>query len=359
MFHRAFNVQPKMGLPQRIIIVIIVFASIIGLTACGQISYYYQATKGQLSLLSKRQLVQELLTNPDTAEDLRKKLTLAEEIRCFGAQRLALEHSKGFTQYADLGRKYVTWNVVAAPQYSTAPKTWCFPIAGCVAYKGFFKQAAADREADTLRQQGYDVLTYGVSAYSTLGWFDDPLLNTFIHYKEANLAALIFHELAHQIVYVKDDSGFNEAFATAVEIELLNQWLDENSNAEEIDALQDLREKQNKITEMVLNYRDRLETAYGESDRAKQKIALFSQMRKDYEQIKREGNDTPYYNWWFSQELDNADLVTVSTYYQLVPAFRNMIDQAADLIDFFHQVKELSRLDKEERDQALMKWSNQ
>ena len=210
---------------RRIIIAIALVGTVAGLSACGNISYYYQATKGQLELLRKRTPVSQLIDDPSTPAALRQRLILADEIRGFGIGQLRLEDSKGYSQYSDVGRKYVTWNVVAAPQYAIHPKTWCFPIAGCVAYKGFFSQSQASEEADLLREQGYDVLLYGVSAYSTLGWFADPLLNTFINYPDTDLAALLFHELAHQIVYVKDDSAFNEAFATAVEIEVLNRWL--------------------------------------------------------------------------------------------------------------------------------------
>ena len=342
----------------RIIVAAALIATIIGLTACGNISYYYQATKGQLDLLRKRTPVSQLINDRETPEPLRQRLILADQIRRYGISQLGLEGSKGFSQYSDLGRKYVTWNIVAAPEYSVNPKTWCFPIAGCVAYKGFFKQSQAIEEADLLRDQGYDILLYGVSAYSTLGWFADPLLNTFINYPDTDLAALLFHELAHQIVYVKDDSAFNEAFATAVEIEVLNNWLIQKGNQTEILALQQMREKQNRITEMVLDFRQRLKKAYQSPDKAQRKVELFAQMREAYEEVKQNENNTPYYDWWFSQDLDNADLIAVATYYRLVPAFSKMIENArGNLAEFFNQVKILANKSPSDRDAALARLS--
>ena len=285
----------------RIIVVSALISLTLGLTGCGSLGYYYQATKGQLSLLVKRQPISSLIDDASVSPTLRGQLVLADKVRKYGVQQLGLTGNKTFSQYADIERRYVTWNVVAAPEYSVEPKTWCFPIAGCVAYKGFFKESLAQREAHQLAQSGFDVLVYGVSAYSTLGWFDDPLLNTFIHYDDTDLAALIFHELSHQIVYVQDGSEFNEAFATAVEIELLDRWLNGRGETRKINLIKSRREKQAAITEMVLSYRSRLQQAYVAEDRSERKMVLFEEMKQEYLRTQDQGLGTPYYDWWFSR----------------------------------------------------------
>ena len=327
------------------------------LSSCAQFGYYYQAIKGQAQLLNKRQPVDKILSDPTTPEKLKQQLSKAEGIRAFAVQHLELADQGNFTQYADLGRKHVVWNVVAAPEFSIAPKTWCFPIAGCVAYKGFFNQDMAEREKDKLHDKGYDVLVYGVSAYSTLGWFDDPLLNTFIHYPDNELAALIFHELSHQILYIKDDSEFNEAFATAVEYSMLERWMEFQGRNDQIAKLRASRQKQNRITELILDFRRQLDFAYAGDYPSQAKDKLFNALKQQYREIQSDGAGTRYYDWWFSQPLNNAYLLTVSTYFRLVPAFSHMIDeQNGDLTAFFEVARTLSKQSKEERDKILREY---
>ncbi len=200
-----------------------------GLAAsCGSVRYYSQAVWGGADVLVKRKPIDRLL-EPGRAQVLsaatRERLRLSQEIRDFASRELGLPDNRSYRSYADLGRPYQVWNVVAAPRLSLEPKTWCYPFAGCAAYRGYFNERAARRHGDRLAAGGYDVRVGGVAAYSTLGWFADPVLNTFLDYAEADFAALIFHELAHQVVYVKDDSAFNESFATAVEVEGVRRWL--------------------------------------------------------------------------------------------------------------------------------------
>lgn len=316
--------------------------------------YYLQAANGQMQLLSKRQPVAKLINEPSTPEILREQLRLASAIREFAITEMGFDGDPGFNQYADIDRSHVSWNVVAAPLYSVEPKTWCFPIAGCVAYKGYFKKNLAQREKEKLIEQGYDVLVYGVAAYSTLGWFDDPLLNTYIGYAESDLAALIFHEISHQVVYVKDDSEFNEAFATAVELAMLDRWLLRQDDQDQIKTIAENRRRQNRITEMVLEYRAKLKAAYKGSNPAESKQQLFMEMKNVYSQIQQQDQGTKYYDWWFSRPLNNADLLTVSTYFRLVPAFSRMIEQRqGNLPLFFEDVAALAKRPKPERDQML------
>lgn len=313
-------------------------------SGCGQLGYYAQAVRGQVDLLGKRQPVSALLESEDTDADLKRQLKLAQRLREFGLDRLGLEHNRTFTQYADLGRRHVVWNLVAAPRYSVAPRTWCFPIAGCIAYKGYFREQAARDAALASQRAGDDVFVYGVSAYSTLGWFEDPLLNTFIYFREPELAAMIFHELTHQVVYFKDDSEFNEAFATAVEYALVDEWFTAQGNIAALDRLRERRRRHNRITEMVLDYRDRLSAVYlepvSDADKARRKSALFDAMRSQYSILRGEGQGTGFYDWWFAQPLGNAHLLTVSTYFRLVPAISALIvARDGDLQAFFRDVQ--------------------
>ena len=336
------------------ILIIFFLGCLIAISGCSQTGYYYQAAKGQLSLLNKRTPVQQLIQNPETPEKLRQRLQLANRMRLFALDELQLGDNPGFTSYADIGRPYVTWNVVAAPAYSLTPETWCFPIAGCVSYKGYFKKSDAEEFEKELLSEGKDTLVYGVSAYSTLGWFADPLLNTFIHYQENDLAALVFHELAHQVVYVKDDSDFNEAFATAVETILLEKWLIKQGNQNAIDERAEHRKKQNRITELVLQYREKLGSAYSGSTAKTDKPRIFRELKQEYEKIKQKGQGTRYYDWWFSRPLDNADLLTVSTYFQLVPDFLKLYEKKnGDLIAFIDEVKKLKRMEWTRRRQLI------
>ena len=336
------------------LLIIFVLGCCIAISGCSQTGYYYQAAKGQLSLLSQRTPVKQLIQDPETSEKLRQRLQLADRMRRFALDALQLSDNPGFTSYADIGRPYVTWNVVAAPAYSLTPETWCFPIAGCVSYKGYFKKSDAEEFEKTLLSEEKDTLVYGVSAYSTLGWFADPLLNTFIHYQENDLAALIFHELGHQVVYVKDDTDFNEAFATAVETILLKKWLIEQGNQIAIDERAEKEEKQNKITELVLRYREKLRTAYSGPTAEQDKPRLFAELKQEYEKVKQRGQGTRYYDWWFSRPLDNADLLTVSTYYQLVPDFLKLYEKSnSDLAVFLDEVKNLKNMERAKRRQFI------
>jgi predicted aminopeptidase len=189
------------------------------LAGCETLAYYGQAAGGQLSLMGRAQPVEQVLADPAAARALKERLALAGQIRDFASRELRLPDNGAYRSYADLGRPYAVWNVVAAPEFSLEPVLSCFPVAGCVAYRGYHDKAAAEAHAESLRAAGHDVVVYGVPAYSTLGWFADPLLSTFIDYPEADLAGLMFHELAHQLLYVTDDSTFNESFAVVVERE--------------------------------------------------------------------------------------------------------------------------------------------
>ncbi|MDH5632533.1 MAG: aminopeptidase [Gammaproteobacteria bacterium] len=342
---------------QRLLIVILL-AQV--LTACNTVQYYGQSISGQLSLLWKRQDIQELLDNNEIDEATRDKLKKVLGIRRFASDVLLLPDNGSYTSYADLGRPYVVWNVFAAPQLSVQPKTWCFPVAGCVPYRGYFSRDEAQAYADTLKQQGYDVYVGGITAYSTLGWFDDPVLNTILRQPEPQLAGLLFHELAHQKLYIKDDATFNESFATAVELEGVRRWLARHqASATEFRQYEILKQRHAEFIALLQRTRSQLDMLYSgelKTDiKLYQKTLIFSEMHRNYESLKKTWNNDNRYDNWFKSELNNARLVTVGTYHDYVPGFQALLKQHDnDLATFFMEAEKLAQLDANTRRQRLM-----
>ena len=343
---------------KRISTLLIIFALGVVLSSCSQLGYYTQAAKGQWEIMSKRTPISKALLDPEQSEQVKEKLRLINVIRKFAVDHLDLPDNKSYTYYADLQRRHVVWNVVATPAYSIAPKTWCFPITGCVAYKGYFNESDARTLNDKLHSQGLDTYLYGVSAYSTLGWFSDPILNTFLTYDEIYLAGLIFHELSHQVVFIKDDSEFNEAFATAVEYAGIEAWLNVHGTPEQIASFKLTNENQMRITELIIQYRKQLSEAYGaasESELKNTKQQLFAEMKQAYQQLSDQGKGTRFYDWWFGLDLNNAHLSTVATYHRLVPAFSQVLSETNSYTEFYNLIAEKGALEKTERN----KWLNQ
>jgi predicted aminopeptidase len=268
-----------------------------------------------------------------------------------------LPDNRSYTHYADLERPYAVWNVVAAPEFSVRLKEWCFIKAGCVSYRGFFSRTRAESYANKLKAKGYDVHVGGVPAYSTLGWFSDPVLNTFIH-SELELARLIFHELAHQVVYVPGDTVFNESFATLVEQEGIRRWLVHNNATAEYEEYRMRRKRQTIFNMLVLNHRARLETLFDTdlSNTVKRaaKARIFDDLRAQFVLLKNSRAEFIRYERWFSKPLNNARLATVSVYTQLLPGFQSLLAlQDGDMARFFDAVKDISKLPKEERTRIL------
>jgi predicted aminopeptidase len=317
---------------------ILLLLSALLLAGCETLSYYGQAAGGQLALMSRAHPVEELEAGPA----LKERLGLALQIRDFASRELALPDNGAYRSYADLGRPYALWNVVAAPEFSLAPVQSCFPVAGCVSYRGYYEKQAAQRHAAAQRARGHDVVVYGVPAYSTLGWFGDPLLSTFIHYPEADLARLMFHELAHQVVYVKDDSTFNESFAVSVEREGLRRWRAARGlPAPEIGGREDFRA-------LVAETRARLEALY--------------RMRLAPEEMRRRKREVlaPLAPWMKrlrgleSAEPNNALIASFATYHDKLPAFERLLAEAGgDFERFYARVRALARLPRAERDAQL------
>ena len=330
------------------------------LIACETVSYYTQAARGQMAIVFGREDIQRLLSSEKLPSDLAEKFTAVLAIRDFAERELRLPVGDNYRTYVDVEREHVVWNVFAAPEFSTEAVNWCYPIAGCVAYRGYFSEAAALKFATESERQGFDVYTGGVDAYSTLGWFDDSLLSTVLSRPDYQLASLIFHELAHQVVYVPGDTTFNESFATALETEGLRLWLLQRNQADTIAIASISRGKQQQFVELVSVYREKFDALYQQELQVEvmreRKQALQQQLRVDYEASKAQWDGNGGYDNWFSDSLNNAQLSTVSSYNDLVPFFQQLLTQVdGDLEAFYQRVGEIAALDAEQREQITLK----
>lgn len=328
------------------------------LTGCESAGFYYQAIAGQMDLLSRRQPIDRVLSNPQTPDTLKEKLNLVQQVRTFARDQLQLPVDDHYSQYADLERPYAVWNVFAAPEFSIKAKTWCYPIAGCVAYKGFFAEADAKSHAESLSEQGLDVYVGGVAAYSTLGWFQDPVLNTFIHRSDPSLAGLLIHELAHQQLYVPGDSAFNESFATTVEILGLNQWLENHGQQEQQQIMAQHRERKAEFVDLILAHRDQLDALYQQEipdgEKRKHKAQMKQQLLAGYEQLKTRWGGYAGFDRWFEGPLNNAQLATIATYHHWVDSFMALFhQQGQNWQQFYAASEEISKKNKTVRDKTL------
>ncbi len=319
---------------------------------CANLNYYAQAVGGQVDLLNRAQPVSAVLEDPATNQHLKQALTKAVQLRAFASRELGLPDNQSYTHYADLQRPYVVWNVFATEEFSIKPLQWCFIGVGCVSYRGFFAQADADAFATELRRDGADVFLGGVPAYSTLGWFDDPLLNTFIGYSETELAQLMFHELAHQVVFVGDDSAFNESFATAVELEGVNRWLNLHGTSAQRSAFESLLQRKAAYISHMISARKQLEAVYASGASVEEKRSTKAQIFAALREALAQGSKHP--ERWQAVQLNNAQLASVATYTQWVPAFRAVLaQQQGDLTQFYKVVKAMSDLPQSERNAML------
>jgi predicted aminopeptidase len=325
---------------------------------CSSVSYYAQAAHGQFSLLAQARPLDDWIGDPAAKPALKAKLETVREIRRFAVGELGLPDNGSYKTYAQLDRPYVLWNVVAAPELSLKAHQWCFPVAGCVDYRGYYSQQAAQQYGEQLQRQGYDVQVVGVPAYSTLGWFNDPVISTFINYPDGELARLIFHELAHQTVYARDDTPFNEGFAVAVEEIGVQRWLSARHDDAMIEAYRRFDARKQDFLALLDTYRDKLEANYdsdaGDADKRARKQEIFDQMRADYARLKAERwNGYAGYDRWFAMPLSNAHLALVGAYHDLVPAFKELFARSDGFPDFYARVRQLAQMDKAARHAAL------
>lgn len=336
----------------------------LGLSACTSLEFYWQAINGHTAILNREQPIEELLANPELDSDLRQMLQGMQQARDFASRELALPDNDSYRVFADIERDYVIWNVIATDEFSVTPQQWCFPFAGCVSYRGFFNQTDANEFAAQLQTQGKDVYVSGARAYSTLGWFDDPLLNTMLYQSEAMRVGVLFHELAHQQLYVQNDTAFNEAFATAVAQEGVRRWFLYKGNTSAYESYLQSRQRRAELNTLLQQTRSRLKQLYSEThDAAKlrqQKHQVFEELKQEYARLKQQqwNNDNRYDNW-MAQPLNNAHLALVATYHELVPAFQKHLDNVrADLPSFYKQMQQLAELPKTERHARLTSIEN-
>lgn len=333
-----------------------------GCSGCSTIGYYAQAVNGHFDLMSKRQPIEKLLKSPDTDPELKRKLVLLRDARQYAVKDLLLPDNESYSTYAESGREAITWNVVATPEFSMAPKKWCFPVAGCVSYRGYFDRKDADAYEATLKEEGFDTQIGGASAYSTLGWFDDPLLDTMLRGGDIRLASVLFHELAHQLIYIKDDSSFNEAFASFVEQEGARRWLKSIGKSSSIAGYDDYLARQLDFNQLLQSTRQELVDLYRQELDAKvmreNKQAVFDSMRDKYSQLKNEKwNGFTGYDNWFARDLNNARLIAVSTYRKWIPAYAAIFkEQGEDFDKFYVRIRELADMDFEPRQKLLREY---
>lgn len=333
------------------------------LPGCSSVGYLAQSVHGHLRLLQAARPVEDWLADPAANASLRERLQLTQRIRDYAVTALKLPDNASYRRYADLQRTAAVWNVVAAPELSLTPETWCFPVVGCVAYRGYYQRADADAYAESLRARGLDVGVYGVPAYSTLGklpgsYFADPLLNTFVHASDGELARLVFHELSHQVAFAPGDTVFNESFATTVERVGSARWLADYGSTAARDALAAHEARRVDFRTLTSAYRDRLHALYSsaasEADKRAGKADLIAQLRADHAALKT-GAWQGYtgYDAWFAG-VNNAAFGVLAAYTELVPQFERLLAaQGGDLPRFYAEVQRLAALPMDERRQAL------
>lgn len=330
-------------------IVALLVLFVVGFSGC----YYTQAARGQWELMRKREPIARVIEDPETPEDLRRRLELVQEARDFSVEVLHLPDNKSYRSYADLERDYVLWNIFAAEEFSVTPRTWCYPIVGCLSYRGYFKREKAEALGRDLREQGYDVFLGGVPAYSTLGKFSDPVLNTMMHWDDIRLVATLFHELAHQVLYIRDDTGFNESFATAVEEFGIERFLESRGEGDEFEAYREQKAFREALVDLVSEAREDLRTLY-EQDLDADSMRMKKSRRIDVLTddvrglLDKNGLNA---DAWLLQPFNNARLASFALYEGRVPAFRRMLANCDDDLEcFYAEAKRISELGADERD---------
>jgi predicted aminopeptidase len=332
---------------------------LLGLAAgCSTLGYYAQSIGGHVAVMEAARPIPEIIADPQAAAPLKQRLERTQRMRAYAVSELGLPDNGSYTRYADLKRPFVVWNVFAAPELSLELKQWCYPVVGCAGYRGYFDKADAEAAAADLRAAGYEVNVAGVPAYSTLGWLPDPLLNTFIGGTEGQVAGLIFHELAHQVVFVGGDTTFNESFATAIEREGVRRWLAAHGDEATRAAYAEFAQRRSEFLQLLLDTRRRLQEIYASTEPEEAKRALkrrlFADLQRDYAALRASWGGYSGYDRYFAQDLNNAHLGAIGAYNDLVPAFDALLAQSGgDFPAFYAEVRRVAALPKSERDAAL------
>ena len=318
-------------------------------SACSVTDYYLDAINGHANILNQQRLVEDVLNDQTVSPSIREKLLNLVEARRYASNELLLPDNDSYRQYSDIKRQFVVWNVVATRPLSLKAKQWCYVFIGCMSYRGFFDEKKAQNYANELQQQGWDVYVGGVKAYSTLGWFDDPILNTMLYASEARRVGLLFHELAHQLVYRKNDSIFNESFATTIEQEGLRRWFMNKGNKKNHEDYLQANQRDQQFHQLLLKTQSELGKIYsrniGDNEKLRDKVKQFQQLKSDYRQLKISWGNVSAYDAWMAKDLNNAHLALIATYNKLIPQFQSLLSQSGNNLDHFYQeVKNLSAL---------------
>ena len=326
-------------------------------SGCASFNYYSQSIQGQIEIFQKTRDIGEIVQNENTPEVLREKLHTVLKIRDFSITQLGLPDNQSYRSYADIEREYVVWNIFATEEFSLKPMQSCFLFVGCLHYRGYFAKEAAKAYAEQLKSKGMDVYLGGVSAYSTLGWFDDPVLNTMLHWSEARLATVIFHELTHQLIYIKGDTEFNESLADAVGIIGVRQWLTRTGQTDKLKEYENYLDREKTFVDLILKYKPVLENLYAENSPAqlkrKNKAKLFEQIKNEYQLIKQSW-ERDYYGNWITSKLNNASVASIISYRKYLPAFMDLYTASGDNIKtFLNKAMLLSKCTKDERQRIL------
>jgi len=346
-------------------------ALIVAVSGCRTIGFYAQAMRGQYQIFAHQRVIDELIADPQTPPKLRGQLQLVTQLRTFAKDELKLPVDGHYRKYVDVHREYVVWNVQAAPQFSLQPRTWWYPLVGSLEYRGYFSEKGARHYAERYAKNGDDVYVDGVEAYSTLGWFKDPVLNTFIDRSEPELAEVIFHELGHQRVFARGDTDFNEAFATTVGQEGARRWLRATGKTNLIEKYEIVLKRNDQFVHLIMSTREELQKVYGDTldkdgkvkaastpplppDQMKAaKEQVYARLRDNYQQLKASWGYAGY-DQWFARELNNAQLNTIANYFDFLPAFQRVLEMNGnDLEKFYVEVERLSKMSKDERHQWL------
>lgn len=363
----------RFGGLRKYLIGLLLLAVVVAVSGCHTLGFYSQALKGQYQIFAHQKPIESLLADTQTPERLKARFQLLNRLRAFARSDLQLPVDDHYRKYVDVHRPFVVWNVEAAPEFSMQPKTWWYPLVGSLEYRGYFSKEGATNYALTLRTQGYDVSVGGVEAYSTLGWFKDPVLNTFIFEPDADLAEVLFHELGHQRVFARGDTDFNEAFATAVGEEGARRWLKSKDDTTDLETYQAHLRHTEQFVHLVMKTRARLEALYGDQrdgdgkvhasrkprsaagDQLRQrKQSILAEMKQEYAHLKQQWNGDTDYDGWFRHDLNNAHLNSIAAYYDLLPGFEQLLaENGGDLEKFYRAAERLSKKPKQERHAAL------
>lgn len=313
--------------------------------------YYMQAIRGHMDVMNRRRPVEEVIQDENSTAALRETLSLVKEARKFAIDQLYLPDNDSYRSYADLQRDFVVWNVFAAPEFSLQARQWCYPVAGCVGYRGYFSKEQAERQAKRLKSDHLDVVVGGVTAYSTLGRFSDPVLNTMMRWTDLELVAVLFHELAHQRLYIRGDAEFNESYASAVEEFGVERWLASRGEITRLSEYRSNREFNERLMVYVQSARAELNEVYAssadDSEKRARKQAILAELKeRAAHEADRTGRDKP---GWLGSPLNNASLVPLSLYQGRLAEFRQLLTECEEDLRCFYKRAELMSEETAER----------